>query len=139
MKRSLIVSATSVCVAWAFFHSYGKARILYSNHINSFVVRPPLGIIKAQSFALYDDGYANAPPGPIQRPALLAGYSARPPWKVAGVDYAVGIPAGTVLTDWQNLKGPGISINGNMVRIDNTNGVHHNLSTFHCTEARFYT
>ena len=70
-----------------------------------------------------DDGYANAPRAPIQRPILLAGYTARAPWKVAGVDYAVGIPAGTVLTDWQNLKGPGISMVGNMVRIDNTNGV----------------
>ena len=43
---------------------------------------------------------------------------------VAGVDYTVGIPQGTVLTDWQNLTGPGISIQGNLVRIDNTNDVH---------------
>jgi len=30
---------------------------------------------------------------------LLSGYVVRPPWKVAGVDYAVGVPAGTALAD----------------------------------------
>jgi hypothetical protein len=41
-----------------------------------------------------------------QHPALLAGYAKRPPWKVAGVDYAVGVPATATLTDWQLLSGP---------------------------------
>src|SRR5262249_38094657 len=69
------------------------------------------------------DGSANAPAGTPQLPNLFTGYTVRPPWMVAGVDYAVGVPQGTVLTDWQKLTGPGISIVGNVVRIDNTNGV----------------
>lgn len=39
------------------------------------------------------DGSANAPSGPPQYPALLTGYATRPPWKCAGVDYAVGFQA----------------------------------------------
>src|SRR5262249_38756091 len=49
------------------------------------------------------DGSANAPAGTPELPNLFAGEAARPSWEVAGVDYAVGIPTGTVLTDWQNL------------------------------------
>ena len=71
------------------------------------------------------------PPSPpstgAQHPALLAGYALRPPWKVAGVDYAVGVPAMTVLTDWQSLSGPGITVNATarppLVRVDNTSNV----------------
>ena len=74
--------------------------------------------------AMPGDGSANAPAGTPQLPNLFAGEAVRPPWMVAGVDYAVGVPAGTTLMDWQNLHGPGISIVGNMVRIDNTSGVH---------------
>jgi hypothetical protein len=70
------------------------------------------------------------PPTPAtgaQHPALLASYATRPPWNVAGVDYPVGLPAMTTLTDWQLLSGPGITVNTtNMppyVRIDNTSNV----------------
>jgi hypothetical protein len=73
------------------------------------------------------------PPTPAtgQHPALLAGYAKRPPWKVAGVDYAVGVPPGTALTDWQSLSGPGISVDTSSaypygaphVRVDNTSNV----------------
>lgn len=51
------------------------------------------------------DGSANAPKGTPQYPALLAGYAARPPWKVAGVDYAVGIDRSLYPTD-ANLADP---------------------------------
>ena len=54
-----------------------------------------------QSAQFPDDGHDQAPRAPPQRPNLLAGYAARPPWQVAGVDYAVGVPAGTQLQDWQ--------------------------------------
>ncbi len=47
----------------------------------------------------YADGSASAPSGAPQLPNILSGYAARPPWQVAGVDYAVGIPSGTTLTD----------------------------------------
>src|SRR6476661_10187324 len=45
------------------------------------------------------DGSANAPSGASQFSTLLNGYAARPAWNVAGVDYAVGYAAGTVLKD----------------------------------------
>jgi hypothetical protein len=88
------------------------------------VTDPAGNVTTVDPTATLGDGSANAPAGPAQLPNLLAGEAVRPPWMVAGVDYAVGIPAGTVLTDWQNLTGPGISIVGNTVRIDNTNNVH---------------
>src|SRR5207244_2820598 len=62
------------------------------------------------------DGCAGAPAGTPQYPNLLNGYVTRPPWNVAGVDYHVGIPAGTVLTDWVNISDPNISISTGMVR-----------------------
>jgi hypothetical protein len=47
----------------------------------------------------YADGAANAPNGAPDLPALFHGYTVRPPWRVAGVDYHVGIPSGVVLKD----------------------------------------
>jgi Right handed beta helix region len=61
----------------------------------------------------YADGAANAPAGTPQLPTLLNGYAVRPAWQVAGVDYAVGVPSGTVLKDptiAANLPA-GVSIN----------------------------
>jgi hypothetical protein len=52
---------------------------------------------------LAGDGSAGAPSGAPQYPAMLTGYAHRPPWKVAGVDYHVGIPDGQPLTDWHTL------------------------------------
>lgn len=46
-----------------------------------------------------EDGSAEAPAGPPQHPDLLRTYSQRPPCKVAGVDYRVGIAAGLHLKD----------------------------------------
>ena len=43
-----------------------------------------------------DDGHLGAPAGLPQFPNGLAGYAVRPPWQVAGVDYAVGPVSGTV-------------------------------------------
>ncbi len=53
------------------------------------------------------DGCPGAPVGTIQYPNILSGYVARPAWNVAAVDYYVGIPSGTTLTDWQSLPGTG--------------------------------
>jgi Right handed beta helix region len=45
-------------------------------------------------------GTGTSPPGGTpQHPNLFAGYAVRPPWQVAGVDYPVGVPVGTVLKD----------------------------------------
>jgi peptidoglycan hydrolase-like protein with peptidoglycan-binding domain len=48
---------------------------------------------------VWADGFAQAPTGSAQQPNILQSYAARPPWRVAGVDYAVGIIPGTVLKD----------------------------------------
>jgi hypothetical protein len=51
-----------------------------------------------------------APVATIQQPTILSAYTVRPPWNVAGVDYAVGIPSGTVLRDWRTINNGGPSI-----------------------------
>jgi len=61
--------------------------------------------------SLYDDGYANAPAGTPLLPTLLSGYAAIPPWEVAGVNYAVGVPAGTTLLDPATISMAGVSVN----------------------------
>jgi len=65
------------------------------------------------------DGYAGAEPGLPQLPALLRHYPARPPWHVAGVDYAVGVPAGAHLRDplYLAMKGVVVDADHHMVRI----------------------
>ena len=54
------------------------------------------GIVDVNGYA---DGSVGAPSASIQLPTLLSGYAVRPPWKVAGVDYAVGYSTGTTLND----------------------------------------
>ena len=68
---------------------------------NVINVDPPLNL---------GDGSANAPAGAPQLPNLLSGYAAQPSWNVAGVDYAVGIPSGTVLKDPSTISMPGVSV-----------------------------
>jgi hypothetical protein len=53
---------------------------------------------------------SDTPTGAPQAAPLLSGYAARPPWKVAGVDYAVGVPSGTTLRDWETISQPGVSV-----------------------------
>lgn len=64
---------------------------------------------------------------PGQFPTLLSSYAKRPPWKVAGVDFAVGVPSTVRLTDWQSLRGPGIRVFATAqppyVRVDDTSNV----------------
>jgi hypothetical protein len=56
-----------------------------------------------------------------QFPNLLNSYPVRPPWKVAGVDYAVGVSAGTILQDWETLSVPGVTVEKNYVAITGDN------------------
>jgi hypothetical protein len=57
------------------------------------------------------DGCAGAPAGAAQYAGLLTKYgSNRPPFDVAGVDYAVGVPSGTALTPWTSFKNPYCSV-----------------------------
>jgi hypothetical protein len=69
---------------------------------NVVTVDPPLNL---------GDGSANAPAGTPQLPTLLSSYVVRPSWNVAGVDYAVGIPAGTVLKDPTTINMAGCVVN----------------------------
>jgi hypothetical protein len=57
-----------------------------------------------------NDGSANAPAGAPQLPNLLNNFAVLPPWEVAGVNYAVGVPAGTTLQDWETISQPGVSV-----------------------------
>ena len=56
------------------------------------------------------DGSAGAPAGTPQFAGILNGYAVRPPWEVAGVDYAVGITPGTVLKDPATIKMAGVTV-----------------------------
>ena len=42
---------------------------------------------------------------------MLSGYATRPPWEVAGVDYAVGVPAATVLKNPALISMAGVTVN----------------------------
>ena len=53
------------------------------------VTNPAGNVITVDPTATLGDGSANAPAGTPQLPNLLNGYAVRPPWEVAGVDYAV--------------------------------------------------
>ncbi|MBB4382509.1 hypothetical protein, partial [Bradyrhizobium sp. SBR1B] len=56
------------------------------------------------------DGLANAPANTPQLPNLLSGYSVRPTWNVAGVDYAVGYASGTILKTPSTISMAGVSV-----------------------------
>src|SRR4051812_28221359 len=56
------------------------------------------------------DGSANAPAGTAQFANLVNGYAVRPTWNVAGVDYYVGTPSGTVLKDPTSISMAGVSV-----------------------------
>lgn len=87
----------------------------------TYTVADTLGVVSAPATVTvtvsppggtgYQDGSSAAPAGAAQLPSLLNGYAARPPWKVAGVDYAVGVPAGTALKDPATISMPGVSVN----------------------------
>lgn len=56
------------------------------------IIRPSLAqILQFSGAAAFPDGSVGAPPGTPQYAGLLNSYFTRPPWKVAGVDYHVGI------------------------------------------------
>ena len=71
-------------------------------------VPPPVGCLQGSN---YIDGCPGAPSGTIQYPALLSSYAARPPFNVAGVDYYVGVPAGTTLSDPSTISISGVTVN----------------------------
>ena len=92
-------------------------------------VTDPAGNVTAvDPVATLGDGSANASPGSPQAANLLNGYAARPPWMVAGVDYAVGVPSGEALKSPLTLTTATGAINGvsldtvnHLVRVDGSN------------------
>ena len=69
----------------------------------------------------YADGCSGASAGTPQFPTILSSYADRSPWNVAGVDYAVGIPSGTVLKDPTTVALPsGCSLSGTTVTCNGT-------------------
>ncbi|MGY4508851.1 Ig-like domain-containing protein [Bradyrhizobium sp. USDA 3650] len=81
-------------------------------HGGTLIVDPPL----------VGDGSAGAPGGGPQLAGILDGYTVRPSWEVAGVDYAVGITAGTVLKDPSTIKMAGVSVNSSLHQVTVTGG-----------------
>ncbi len=66
---------------------------------------------RCRPYSGWADGLSGAYNGRPQYPNLLNGYCVRPPWNVAGVDYPVGIPPGTVMKDWRTVNDPAITPN----------------------------
>jgi len=83
----------------------------------------PVVNVTAALSSTYNDGAAGSPAGVPELRTLFAGYATRPPWKVAGVDYAVGVPSETVLKDPTLMSVPGVAIDAinHLVRINGNN------------------
>jgi hypothetical protein len=71
------------------------------------------GIVDINAYA---DGSVDAPSGSAQYPSGLSGYSVRPPWKVAGFDYYVGIASGMTLSSPTTISNPNVTVSGGEVR-----------------------
>jgi hypothetical protein len=57
-----------------------------------------------------DDGAAAAPAGDVSFGDILRNYPVRPDWNIAGVDYNVGTPAGTLLKDPLAIAMAGVAV-----------------------------
>ena len=73
---------------------------------------------------VYADGSTHASGGCLaQQPSALDGETVRPPWKVAGIDYAVGVPCNIELKDPATIHMTGVSVTSTRVRCDKTSNV----------------
>ena len=88
----------------------GKAQTVAGAAVSLVLLSGVLGHAAAEPPIRVDDGAAGAPAGKPLLPTLLSHYAVRPPWKVAGVDYAVGVPAGTTLQDPATIAIGGVSV-----------------------------
>jgi hypothetical protein len=76
------------------------------------------------AFCPDDDGSNGAVAASVQYPSLLTSYAATVKQlgcKVAGVDYAVGIATGQVLTDWKSVTASGTSLDTSDLRVSGNN------------------
>jgi hypothetical protein len=78
---------------------------------------------QASAQSLFDGGSNRTRVVSPQLPTLLNGYAARPPWKVAGVDYAVGVPADIVLKDPATISMGGVTVDKatGLIRVTGSN------------------
>ena len=91
------VAAPLLFIAALVGLSHGALAILWSAS-NSGVC--PYGSVQP-------DGCTTAPyTGSFQNASYMTGYTFRPAWNVAGVDYAVGVPQGASLTSWSTASVP---------------------------------
>lgn len=71
-----------------------------THDLSLFTSQPPRGPFPGFDWSSIDGSKFPAG-GSAQIPSLLNGYFSRPPWQVAGVDYAVGPHPGTGTTDFE--------------------------------------
>ena len=88
----------------------GNAQAVAGVAVSLALLTGVLGRAAAEPPLQINDGSAGAPAGKPLLANALSHYPARPPWKVAGVDYAVGVPAGTTLLDPATIAISGISV-----------------------------
>ncbi|OKO90678.1 hypothetical protein AC629_04245 [Bradyrhizobium sp. NAS80.1] len=106
---TLTVSDGTHTASVALLGNYSLANFTAASdgHGGTSVVDPPV----------LNDGSAGAPGGAPQLPNLLSGYTVRPSWKVAGVDYAVGITSGTVLKDPATINMAGVTVDKSLHQV----------------------
>ena len=99
---TLSVSDGTHTASVALLGNYSLANFTASSdgHGGTLIVDPPVP----------GDGSAGAPAGTPEFPSILSGYTERPSWMVAGVDYAVGISQGTVLKDPAGINMTGVTV-----------------------------
>ena len=87
------------------------------------VTDPTGNVLTVDPTVTLGDGSANASAGSPELPSLLSGYAVRPSWMVAGVDYYVGLPTGTVLNDPTLISMAGVSVDttNHLIRITGNN------------------
>lgn len=119
----LLIVITSTLAASAGFCQTTSSGALVVGVVAPAVARPGGGDVAVgngkcpYALAGYADGCAAASFGVPSHPNLLAKYKARPPWDVAGVDYAVGASARTVFRSWKVITDdPSFQISGNQIR-----------------------
>src|SRR3974390_289158 len=74
------------------------------------VTDPAGNVTNFDPTATLGDGSANAPAGTPEFATLLSNYTVRPSWYVAGVDYYVGVPSGTVLKNPTSISMAGVAV-----------------------------
>lgn len=111
MKRWLLSAVSCLAVLVVAEGCLARSTVSLAFPVKGGGSGPPPPPVTCLQGSAYVDGCPGAPTGTIQFPALLSGYVTRPPFNVAGVDYYVGVPAGTVLSDPSTISISGVTVN----------------------------